>query len=82
MTHEEAIRRIEQMLNGPMIPGRAEALRMAIEALKAQPVRCKDCQFWQDNNVGYLSMNCRWIDDEMPGPDDYCSYGERKEQDE
>jgi len=46
----------------------------------AQPeiIRCKDCEFWQDNNGGYPNMNCRWIDDETPDADDFCSYAERK----
>lgn len=43
-------------------------------------VRCKDCRFWQDNNGGYPNMNCRWIADETPNDDDYCSFGERAEQ--
>lgn len=42
-------------------------------------VYCKDCKFYQDNNGGYPNMNCRWIDDETPNADDYCSYGERRE---
>ena len=41
-------------------------------------VRCKDCKYWQDNNVGYPSEDCRWTKDETPDADDYCSYGERK----
>lgn len=23
-------------------------------------VRCKDCQFWQNNNGGYPHPECRW----------------------
>ena len=40
-------------------------------------VRCKDCKYWQDNNGGYPNQNCRWMKDETPDADDYCSYGER-----
>lgn len=40
-------------------------------------VRCKDCKYWQDNNGGYPNQNCRWMKDETPDDDDYCSYGER-----
>lgn len=42
-------------------------------------VRCKDCQFWQDNNGGYPHPECRWGKDETPDADDYCSFGERRE---
>ena len=49
------------------------------EAHFIRVVRCKDCKFYQDNNGGHPNMNCRWIDDETPNADDYCSYGERKE---
>ena len=43
-------------------------------------VRCKDCKYWQDNNGGYPNQNCRWMKDETPDDDDYCSYGERAEE--
>lgn len=43
-------------------------------------VRCKNCRYWQDNNNGYPHEECRWGHDETPDADDYCSYGERKEQ--
>lgn len=43
-------------------------------------VRCRDCRYWQDNNGGYPHEECRWGHDETPDADDYCSYGERKEQ--
>ena len=42
-------------------------------------VRCKDCRHWQDNNGGYPNKECRWRGDETPDADDFCSYGERKE---
>ena len=42
-------------------------------------VRCKNCRFWQDNNGGYPHEECRWGRDETPDADDFCSYGERKE---
>ena len=42
-------------------------------------VRCKDCKYWQDNNGGYPNDECRWGNGETPDPDDFCSYGERKE---
>ena len=44
-------------------------------------VRCKDCKYWQDNNDGYPHEECRWVHEETPDADDFCSYGERKEGD-
>ena len=45
-------------------------------------VRCKECEYWQDNNNGYPHEECRWGKDETPDSDDYCSYGERREDDQ
>lgn len=45
-----------------------------------QIVRCKDCVYWQDNNDGYPHKDCKWREDETPDPDDYCSAGERKDE--
>ena len=45
-------------------------------------VRCKDCQYWQDNNGGYPHPECRWGDDETPDADDYCSFGERMDKED
>lgn len=42
-------------------------------------VRCKDCKYFQDNNSGYPHDECRWGKGETPDPDDFCSYGERKD---
>lgn len=41
-------------------------------------VRCRDCKYWQDNNDGYPHEECRWGHGETPNEDDFCSYGERK----
>ena len=58
------------------------ALGIAIAALKQpQIVRCKDCEYWQDNNGGYPNPECPWGKEETPDPDDFCSFGERKEDD-
>lgn len=43
-------------------------------------VFCKDCRYWQDNNGGYPHEECRWGKEETPDEDDFCSYGERKEE--
>lgn len=45
-------------------------------------VRCKDCVYWQDNNDGYPHKECRWGKDETPDAYDFCSYGERRTDDE
>ena len=42
-------------------------------------IRCKDCDYWQDNNDGYPHIGCKWREDESPDPDDFCSAGERKQ---
>lgn len=54
-------------------------IRNAPAADVVEVVRCKDCQFWQDNNGGYPHPECRWGKDETPDADDYCSFGERRE---
>lgn len=42
-------------------------------------VRCKDCECWeQDDDVGYCN-NPDGLDN-YAKPDDFCSYGERKER--
>lgn len=45
-------------------------------------IRCKGCQYWQDNNGGYPNEECRWREDETPDADDFCSYGKRKDGDD
>ena len=44
-------------------------------------VRCKDCIYYQDNNDGYPHDGCRWRADETPDATDFCSFGERKDDD-
>ena len=46
----------------------------------APVVRCKDCKYWQDNNDGYPHEECRWWNGETPDANDFCSYGERREE--
>lgn len=66
--------------------GFAEALHIAkyiASTVDAVPVtRCKDCEYWQDNNGGYPNEECRWREDETPDADDFCSYGKRKDVNE
>lgn len=45
-------------------------------------VRCRDCVYWQDNNDGYPHVGCKWREDETPDPDDFCSAGERRDDDD
>lgn len=88
MTREEAIQYLEGMRIdrfkgydsfGEFIKERNEAIDMAISALSAERVvRCKDCEYWQDNNGGYPHEECRWGKEETPYEDDFCSYGVAK----
>lgn len=49
----------------------------ALPAADVAPVvRCKDCEYWQDNNGGYPHEECRWGHGETPDANDFCSYGE------
>ena len=53
-----------------------------VEKMMAQDfhfVRCKYCEYWQDNNGGYPNEECRWGHDETPDADDFCSFGKRLE---
>ena len=47
-------------------------------------VRCKDCKWFADNNDGYwfgcwLFQTIQIVPEDTPKPDDFCSYGERKD---
>ena len=44
-------------------------------------VRCKECRWWVGNiseDDGIYEDECKWITEEAPNANDYCSYGERK----
>ena len=63
--------------------------RYAVKCIEDAPtadvvevVRCRDCKFYQDNNGGYPHENCKWNIDETPDEDDYCSGGERREDEQ
>lgn len=45
-------------------------------------VRCKDCLYYQDNNGGYPHPDCRWGHEETPDEDDYCSFGEKMDEED
>ena len=59
-------------------PTRSQFKRMAVQLGYEPVVRCKDCKYWQDNNDGYPHEECRWWHGETPDANDFCSYGERK----
>lgn len=49
-------------------------------------VRCKDCKWFADNNDGdwfgcWLFQTIQIIQEDAPKPEDYCSYGERRDYD-
>ena len=50
----------------------------------APVVRCKDCKWFADNNDGewygcQMFQVVRITPEDAPKPDDFCSYGERKD---
>ena len=58
----------------------------AIENVPEGVVRCKDCKFWKPNDrrvLGYCKHGTFSIDDDVVDPitkpNDFCSYGERRE---
>lgn len=66
--------------------GELTGMRMALKFIQRYPaadvvevVRCGQCEYYQDNNGGYPHPECRWIPDETPDADDFCSYGRRRE---
>lgn len=58
-----------------------QAYKMAMDALKNEPVRCKDCKFW-DKETGFCDKHSRFyhggMDWDMFSDEDFCSQGERK----
>lgn len=58
----------------------AEFLLLDAPAIGAVPVvRCKACKWYHDFETHYDCANGYGID--YPKPDDFCSYGERKDGD-
>lgn len=69
-----------------LVPYRdAKKLIEAAKTVDAVPVvRCKDCKWFADNNDGewfgcWLFQSIQIIPEDAPKPDDFCSYGERKD---
>lgn len=61
-----------------------EAINAAPAADVAPVVRCKDCKWFVDNNGGEwygckMFQVVRITPEDAPKPDDFCSYGERKD---
>jgi len=82
MTREEAIailKDISWQMGSVKRWENIEAIDMAIEALKAEPVRCKDCKhrFYDESNEAYMCDRHEY--GESFGDDDFCSYAERGE---
>lgn len=71
---------------------RFDAWQEIIDALGAsktadveEVVRCKDCKWFADNNGGewygcQMFHVVRITPEDAPKPDDFCSYGERREE--
>lgn len=72
MTTEQAIKILNGAIKKPnTIDGYlGQALTMAIDALKNQPVRCKECWHYDGRPCGIVD----WYNTE----DDFCSKGKRK----
>ena len=71
------LRRVERMIR---------LLEKASTVDAVEVVRCKDCKWFADNNDGdwfgcWLFQTIQIIPEDTPKPDDYCSYGERKDYD-
>lgn len=58
----------------------AQCIHDAPAADVVEVVRCGQCEYYQDNNGGYQHPECRWIPDETPDADDFCSYGRRRDE--
>ena len=70
-----------------------QAYEMAMDALKNEPVRCKDCKHWHEG-TGWCNHHSHFVDSDgeachphessqwkMLDADDFCSYGERRTDD-
>lgn len=61
-----------------------DAFMRGYQSAQAELVRCKDCRFseiFQNDSSGVMAMYCRaFTFERMVAEDDYCSYGERREE--
>lgn len=65
-------------------PTKSEFKRMAAQMGYVQAVRCRDCKWFANNNDGewfgcWLFNAIRAVPEDAPTPDDFCSYGARKD---
>jgi len=72
MTTEQAIKILNGAIKKPNTKDGylGQAMTMAIDALKNQPVRCKECGHYDGRPCGIVD----WYNTE----DDFCSKGKRK----
>lgn len=60
-----------------MIENIKNGIVMDMKNEKKRIVFCNECKYYQDNNGGYPHELCKWREDETPDKDDFCSSGER-----
>ena len=65
-------------------PTKSEFKRMAAQMGYEQVVHCMDCKWFANNNGGewfgcWLFNAIRAVPEDAPTPDDFCSYGARKD---
>lgn len=85
---DEVLEQIRKKLGIKSLDYLLEAERQIVDAIQSAPsidiVRCKDCKYWHDHiTTTWCSRGAElrpqesgWI---KRNPDDYCSYGDRKE---
>ena len=59
-----------------------QAYEMAMDAMKNEPVRCKECKHYHEETGFCEEHSCFCKEDmdwNMFAEDDFCSYGERRE---
>ena len=72
--------------NSNWTPQRVKTLLLRQPAADvAEVVRCKNCKWFADNNGGkwygcQMFHVVRITPEDAPKPDDFCSYGERREE--
>lgn len=59
--------------------GQADALRDALDRVPEAVVRCKDCQYRESSFCTCSHRDTDQFFYPEVNPDDYCSYGERRE---
>ena len=85
ITKEAALNTIFSELPEAHYPSRYAEKIKALPAADVVPVvRCKDCKWFVDNNGGEwygckMFQVVRITPEDAPKPDDFCSYGERRD---